>query len=70
METDEVAQAELVEALALMVNRSIEDGKASGRSALCHIDVIRAVLARMANLDNFHEDLEAAERTLRLYLSS
>jgi len=69
MDRYEVAQAELVEALAGMVNRSIEDGKAAARSALCHIDVIRAVLAKVANLDDYHEDLEAAERALRAYLS-
>jgi hypothetical protein len=41
----EVARVELVEALARMVNRSIEDGKTSARSALCHIDVLRVILA-------------------------
>ena len=53
-----------------MVNRSIEDGKASVRSALCHIDVPRVILAEVANVEGFREDLDAAERTLRLYLST
>ena len=70
VDPQEVARAELVGALARMVNRFIEDGKASVRSAFCHIDVLRVILAEVANVEDFREDLDAAERTLRLYLST
>ena len=66
----EVVRAELVEALAGMVNRVIEHGKADAQSALCHIDVVRTILAEAASMEDFLEDLDAAERTLRLYLST
>jgi hypothetical protein len=66
----EVARAELVEALACMVNRVIQHGKAEAQSALCLIDVTRASLAEGARMDDLLEDLDAAERTLRLYLST
>jgi hypothetical protein len=65
----EVARAELVEALARMVNRVIQHGKAEALSALNSIEAIRTTLAEVANIDDFLEDLDAAERTLRLYLS-
>jgi hypothetical protein len=41
----EVARAELVEALARMVNRVIQHGKAEAQSALRHINVVRTILA-------------------------
>jgi hypothetical protein len=66
----EVVRVELVEALARMVNRVIEHGKAEAQSALASITEIRAILAEVANIDDFREDLDAAERTLRLYLST
>lgn len=66
----EVARAELVEALARMVNRVIQNGKAEAQSALGQIEVIRTTLAAGANIDDFLEDLDAAERTLLLYLSA
>jgi hypothetical protein len=66
----EVARAELVEALARMVNRVIQQGKAEAKSALSSIKEIRTTLAGVSNLGDFLEDLEAAERTLRLYLST
>jgi hypothetical protein len=66
----EVVRAELVEALAGMVNRVIQHGKADAQSALCHIDVVRTILAEAASMDDFLEDLDAAERTIRLYLST
>ena len=66
----EVARAELIEALARMVNRVIQDGKAEARSALGSIEEIRTTLAEVANIDDFIEDLDAAERTLRQYLST
>ena len=66
----EVVRAELVEALAGLVNRVIAHGKADAQSALCYIDVVRAVLAEAADMDDVLEDLDAAERTLRLYLST
>jgi hypothetical protein len=66
----EVARVELVEALARMVNRVIQHGKAEAQSALGSIEEIRTTLAEVANIDDFLEDLDAAERTLRLYLSA
>ena len=64
----EVAPVELVEALARMVNRVIQHGKAETQSALGSIKEIRTTLAAVANIDDFLEDLDAAERMLRLYL--
>jgi len=66
----EVARVELVEALARMVNRVICAGKAEAQSALGSIAEIRTTLAGVVKLDDFLEDLNAAERTLRLYLST
>jgi hypothetical protein len=66
----EVARAELVEALARMVNRVIQHGKAEAQSALSSIEEIRTTIAEVANVDDFLADLDAAERTLRLYLST
>ena len=66
----EVARAELVEELARMVNRVIGQGKTEARSGLCLIDVTRAILAKAATVDDVLEDLDAAERSLRLYLST
>ena len=65
----EVVRAELVEALAGLVNRVIAHGTADAQSALCHIDVVRTILAEAADMDDVIEDLDAAERKLRLYLS-
>ena len=53
-----------------MVNRVIQHSKADAQSALCHIDVVRTILAEEANMDDFRDDLDAAERVLRLYLST
>ena len=64
----EVARAELVEALARMVNHVIQHGKTEAQSALGQIEVIRTTLADVANIDDFLEDLDAAERTLLLFL--
>jgi methyl-accepting chemotaxis protein len=64
----EVARAELVEALARMVNRVIQHGKAEVQAALGSIEEIRTTLAEVANIDDFLENLDAAERTLRLYM--
>jgi len=66
----EVARTEFVEELVRTVNRSIVDGKAEAEFTLRHIDVLRTVLAEVANMADFVEDLDAAELTLRLYLSS
>ena len=66
----EVVRAELVEGLARMVNRVIQHGKAEAQSTLGKIEEIRTTLAEVANIDDFLEDLDAAERTLRLYLST
>ena len=64
----EIARAELVEALARMVNRVITYGKTEVQSALDQIEAARMSLADVANIDDFLADLEAAERTLLLYL--
>ena len=65
----EVARVELVEALARMVNRVIQHGKAEAQSALGSIEEIRTTLAEVANIDDFLDDLDAAKRMLCLYLS-
>ncbi len=70
MEPFEVARAELIEALARMVNRVIQHGKAEAQSALGSIKEIRTTLAGVANIDDFLADPDAAERTIRLYLST
>jgi hypothetical protein len=64
----EVARAELVEALTRMVNRAIQHGRAEAQSALGQIEEIRITLAEVANINDFLQDLDAAERTLLLYL--
>jgi hypothetical protein len=66
----EVAWAEIVEALARMVNRVIQHGKAEAESALGSIEEIRTKLAEVANINDFLQDLDAAERMLRLYLAT
>jgi len=66
----EVIRAELVEALARMVNRVIEGGKGEVTPALDQLAVIRATLADVPDIDDFRADLVAAERTLRLYLTT
>jgi hypothetical protein len=68
VDSHEVAWAELAEALARMVNRVIQHGKTEAQFALGQIKVIRTTLAEVADIDDFLEDLDAAERTLRLYL--
>jgi len=65
----EAVRAELVKALARMVNRVTQHGKAEAQSALNSIAEIRITLAGVAKLDDYLEDLDAAERTLCLYLS-
>jgi methyl-accepting chemotaxis protein len=70
MDPHEVARAELVEALARMVNRVIQHGKTEVQSAIGSIEQIRTTLAGVSSLGDFLDDLDAAERTLRLYLST
>ena len=70
VDPQEVARAELIEGLARMVNRVIQNGKAEAQSALGSIEQIRITLAGVAKLDDYLEDLDAAERTLRLYLAT
>ena len=70
VDPQDVIRAELVEALARMVNRVIQHGKAEAQSALGSIEQIRTTLAGVSNLGDFLEDLDAAERTLRLYLAT
>ena len=60
----EVARAELVEGLARMVNRVIQHGKAKAQSALGSIEQIRTTLAGITKLDDYLDDLDAAERVL------
>jgi hypothetical protein len=64
----ETLRAELVEALARMVNRVIESGKGEVQRALYHLAVIRDTLAAVPNVDDFLDDLDAAERALRAHL--
>jgi hypothetical protein len=64
----EVARAELIEALARMVNRVIDAGKAEVQPALESIVQIRTTLTQVGNIDDFLDDLEAAERTLLRFL--
>ena len=53
-----------------MVNRVIQHGKAEAQSALGSIAEIRTTLAGITKLDDYLEDLDAAERVLLLYLST
>jgi hypothetical protein len=64
----EVARAELIEALARMVNRVIDAGKAEVQPALESIVQIRTTLTQVGNIDDFLDHLEAAERTLLRFL--
>ena len=52
---DYLRTVELVEALARMVNRVIQHGKAEAQSALGSIEEIRTTLAAVANIDDFFE---------------
>ena len=70
VDPQEVIRAELVEALARMVNRVIQHGKAEAQSALGSIAEIRTTLASITKLDDYLDDLDAAERVLLLYLST
>ena len=70
VDPSEAVRAELIEALAGMVNRVIRHGKADAQSALGHIDVVRIILAEAASMDDVLDDLDAAERTIRLYLAT
>ena len=54
---DYLRTVELVEALARMVNRVIQHGKAEAQSALGSIEEIRTTLAAVANIDDFFDDL-------------
>jgi hypothetical protein len=51
----EVARAELVEALARMVNRVIQHGKAEVQSTLDSIEQIRTTLAEVVNMGSPHD---------------
>ena len=64
----EVVRAELVEALAGLVNRVIAHGKADAQSTLGHIDVARTLLTEAPRMEDFVADLDAAARALRRYL--
>ena len=70
VDLSETVRAELIEALAGMVNRVIQHGKAEAQSALGNIEEIRTTLAGVANIDDFLADPDAAERAIRLYLST
>ncbi len=68
LDSIEVARAELVEALARMVNRVIKHDKIEVRSALNQIEVIRTSLIEAARMEDFLEDLDAAKRKLLMHL--
>ena len=70
VDPQEVIRAELVEALAGLVNRVIAHGKADAQSTLGHIDVARTLLTEAPRMEDFVADLDAAERTIRLYLAT
>ena len=67
-EAFEILRVELVKGLAGTVNHVIQHGKAEVPFAIDQIAQIRATLARVANIADFHDDLNAAERVLLLYL--
>ena len=46
------------------------DNPVATQSALGNIEEIRTTLAGVANIDDFLADPDAAERTIRLYLST
>lgn len=64
---DHEARAELVKALARMVNHVIESGKGGMQPAIDQLALIRTTLADVANIDDFLADLDAAERALLAY---
>jgi hypothetical protein len=64
----EVARAELVEALARMVNRVLQGGNSEVQTAIDQIEQIRTTLAGAASIADFLDDLNAAERILILHL--
>lgn len=70
MDPFEMARAELVEALARMVNHVIESGKGGVQPAIDQLALIRTTLANVANIDDFLADLDAAERALLAYLTA
>jgi len=65
----EAARAELIEALIGMVSHLSAYSKAEAQAAFDHLKMFRAIIATL-DLDDFLEDLDAAERALRLYLST
>src|SRR3954452_8731797 len=65
----EAARAELIEALIGMVSHLSAYSKAEAQAAFDHLKMFRAIIAKL-DLDDFLEDLDAAERALRLYLST
>jgi hypothetical protein len=68
MNTEEVLRAELVEGLAHLVNEVVQTGKEEAQSALDQIDQLRSTLAKAGSLNDFREDLKAAEWRLLRYL--
>jgi hypothetical protein len=63
----EAARAELIEALVGMISHLSAYSKAEAQAAFDDLKMFRAITAKL-DLDDFLEDLEAAERALRLYL--
>ena len=53
-----------------MINRVIQHGKAEAQSTLGSIKEIRTTIAGVAYIDDYLDDLDAAERVLLLYLST
>jgi hypothetical protein len=64
----EAARAELVEALVGMVSHLSAYSKAEAQAALDDLKMFRAIVAKL-DLDDLRDDLDAAERTIRAYLS-
>jgi hypothetical protein len=64
----EILRAELIEALSRMVRRVIEAGKGEAQAAVEQLGRIRKNLVEVGSIDDFRNDLDAAERALLAYL--
>ena len=65
----EVARAELIEALVGMVSHLGAYSKAEAQAALDDLKMFHAIAAKL-DLDDFRDDLDAAERKIRAYLAT
>ena len=57
----EIARAELAEALAPLVSRTIRNGQAEAQAALEQIEEVHATLADVAGIDDLLDNIDAAE---------